>query len=72
MTQTILGLTAVTIFGFFVSIISIRRFLRYRKIQDESKMKKKQIVSSIIGMVLSIPVTLFFVIVLTMLIFNLR
>jgi uncharacterized membrane protein len=70
MTQTILGLTAFTIFGFIVSIIAIRRFLRYRKIQDESKMKKKQIISSIIGMVLSIPVTLFFVIVLIMLILN--
>lgn len=70
MTQTIIALSAFVIFGLFISIISIRRYLKFRNLKDDMKLRKKQVISSIIGMVLGIPVTLFFIYVVSVLIFN--
>lgn len=67
MTQTIISLTAFTIFSLLVSIISIFRYLKYRNFKNDIKLRKKQIISSIIGMILGIPVTLFFIYVIAVL-----
>jgi peptidoglycan biosynthesis protein MviN/MurJ (putative lipid II flippase) len=64
MSETILGLLLVTIFGIFVSLISISRFLKLNKTQNLNEVNKKQRVISIITMVLSMPATLFFIVVL--------
>jgi uncharacterized membrane protein YidH (DUF202 family) len=64
MNQTLLGLIAITVFGFVVSIISIRRYFLARKMEKRNSLKKKIILTSIVGMVISVPVTITFIILI--------
>jgi len=70
MTQTIISLTVFTLLGLLISFISIRRYLKFRNYQDDSKLRKKQIISSVLGLVMSIPVTLYFIYIILTLITN--
>ena len=67
MTQTIIVLSAYTIFGIYISIISILRYLKFQNYKDDIKMRRKEILSSLIGMAFGIPVTIFFVYIISVL-----